>query len=213
MALGQQLFPFRREPGINFNWTDVNAATGYVEYDLTEIAVASVSTPIILPTSLKGILEGAVQAQAGSGTETDYTKEVDRDHDLEPFKLPTTIEGRAILRIGFSLENTTGTGTANAYAIIKIKKNDVVIASGQSSNLQVPTATTTVRVNNLGIDLPKTRFQKGDFLRITVEIWAKDTVGDQYHVGFAYNVDDEAFGDYGAGESRFPVIIPYKIDL
>jgi len=124
-------------------------------------------------------------------------KVLDHDYDLA-FNMPKRIKGK--LRAIFSIGNTTSvSGKAHeTYAIVKVRKWDgtteTEIANAQSET-HVRSAAQYIadsRTINVEVNISTLqKFNKGETLRITIEIWAKSSDGaDGNRSGYGHDPRD-----------------------
>jgi len=108
--------------------------------------------------------------------DTTFGKEVDIDFDLEITK-STTFDGQFFANIPTAI--TPASQTAEWYSIVRIRKWDgsteTEIVNAQGVGSSTSTGTNKSHLDAVQVDFPRTRFQKGQTLRLTIEIWAKTT--------------------------------------
>ena len=101
-----------------------------------------------------------------------YTKGGDYDFDVLCNK-PMTLQGKAIINVPFCFDGGLGD---NAYIITRVRKYN-----GAETELGLSTASQTIASSNVGpvgditctsCAIPLTGFKKGEYIRITVEVWA-----------------------------------------
>ncbi len=154
-----------------YNFTDVAEGTGIVEfnafmdtddsgnnYRLSEKVFFSSNNDITDQTI-------SIEEEVQLGNNQPLTKLYDKDFDLSPFNFPKDVRGTAFFQCGI-FHSTSGPGIA--YLVVKLKKGDAVIASVQSHNFL---GATNVQVVGLHFTVPRTHYEIGDPLRMTVELW------------------------------------------
>ncbi len=95
----------------------------------------------------------------------------DLDFDLSPFNQSIVIKGVAMINLNTNWR-TAGGSPALTYEV-KIRKwdgtNETEIASATTETYNPPTTTNGTKVMLLPITIPRTKFSKGETLRITVD--------------------------------------------
>lgn len=119
-----------------------------------------------------------IRTSVASSYGTSYTKELDIDFDVELGR-PLIVDGQFQGNIPISI-HIDGVQTVGAYCNVIVKKYDgsteTTIASGESDNRGGQGANSyTSHLHAVAFDLPRTKLKKGEFLRITVEVWAQTT--------------------------------------
>jgi len=129
------------------------------------------------------------------------TTVVDKDFDVE-FKSSQVIEGLAIAQL-----TCVPIGDTTVTPYIYIRKYS---RAGVETDLVSVTGTgaATTQQECYGLDVPQTKFKRGDFLRITVRI---DTNTSGAGAGGKFWHDPTGITDPGAGEdSEFKCWVPFK---
>jgi len=225
MTIGgpQNIFPSSKEININFDWTNIASATGYVSYDCHN-TIDSVGVKYVLIESsnrtglvgINGYSNGTAYCittgtkAAGAG----FSKIVDIDWDSTEFKKPRTLRGKTY--INFNVGNTCA-GAASAYAIVKIRKWDGAtetdILTIQSFTIGFNTGVQMAIA--LSGDISETLFKVGEQLRITIELWT-EIVADTIWLSLSGQPNDQAESNGGhsisAGNTRIIAAIPFKIE-
>ena len=233
MTIGgpQNIFPPSKEININFDWTDVASATGYVEYDcfttLDSVGVNRLLVESRNADDLQSIYSvggnplAPTTIYAVAVVNTAYTKGIDVDFDSTEFQLPRIIKGKAYFSFYGGTRRTGGAGTALWYFVIRVRKWD---GASETEIANVQTAPYTWVVDqvleySLDLDIPQTSFKRGEQLRITIEGWSKNSGGAGFGLNPAISGDPSNsagnHGDYpgfAAGTTRIICTIPYKLN-
>lgn len=144
----------------SYDWTDIASGTGYIRYYLMEVE----GDDNILSSNADYSDEiEETQTAKNSG---DYV-----EWDLTPFNKPTIIRGQLRATIGLSLTQAGATAT---YLKLKAYNYDgttaTLLAEGNLIR-QTGIGTTFKGVKTAQIDIPKTKFKKGDILRLRLELY------------------------------------------
>ena len=143
------------------------------------------------------------------GITTD-TKEQDIDFDVTTNN-SMTLEGTAIINLVLSAYAAGSTGDVSTYAILKLRKWDgtteTEIANATTQTLSNTTDDTSKYLTTaVNLTIPRTRFKKGDTIRITVEQYATIRGNSVCKVGIVNDPKGRAIGD--AETSVFCCFIP-----
>ena len=104
---------------------------------------------------------------------TALTKIFDFDFDLNVFNYPKILKGSALVSVPFKSDSDTGY-SITTYIIAKVRKWD------GSSETEIANATTPTIVVSasavaknflIPITIPETNFERGNTLRLTIEVW------------------------------------------
>jgi|24BtaG_2_1085350.scaffolds.fasta_scaffold02119_4 hypothetical protein len=222
MPLNQSsIFPPSREILINFNWTDLSSATGYVVYDGWGTDTSTGMIYNLLPSGNASSLSTPVStgtdkvSTSPPSTSNTYVKLLDLDFDTTEFQLTRNIEGTAIVRIG-GFMNEIGSGTGfDSYIILKLRKWD---GASETEIASVQSATQSIDNDQeysftLPITVPLTKLKKGEFLRLTTEYWGRSTSSTEFTLRFYHDPGDDVQSGSSAGNTRLVLAIPYKINV
>lgn len=158
--------------------------TSIVSYDFQDIANGTGIEAFYLGTSTdsSGIKNNILQSKTYTSSTTSETtdtvhatfiKVLDLDFDLSAFNGQRIVRGKS--RFHFSFRPDDGIAAMQAYIILKLIKYDGVNET-QIGTIQTATRSGTGQnVEVIEMDLTKTKFNKGDIMRLTVEGWAKHT--------------------------------------
>lgn len=162
------------------------------------------------------------------------TKAIDLDFDSTIFTIPKVLEGVMISNI--PIANTANTtSNSEAYCIMTIK---TVNPAAAETTIATTTSTTLVSAAGIyGIDgvgdtyfafnttIPRTRINKGDFIRITLELWLKQISGVDAVWALAHDPYGSAITrvnnanvalatpGFSAGDSTMTFLLPFEVTL
>ena len=141
------------------------------------------------------------------------------------FNVPQEVRGDAIVDVPCSFYNLGSATTEYLYIIAKIRKWDGTIetdiAEGSSP---VWTASTQANLHNYNmrtakVIVPATHFKRGEYLRLTVEAWAKGTVANNDRVVIGHDpanrsgMDGELYNRaWVSGATILKLQLPLRID-
>ncbi|KKL23461.1 hypothetical protein LCGC14_2425140, partial [marine sediment metagenome] len=152
-----------------------------------------------------------------------FAKKSDVDFDLSPFNLPRTLRGEMVVSIAASAKPSSGGKQIEMYFIVKLRKvsgSESDIVSVQSDTWQ--TGTTEVQNPNqflIPLTVPSTPYKKGDVLRVTIEMWARNSIGGTAIGKFGYghdpsnNFTPDTYTESNGITSRLMCFIPFKLDI
>lgn len=161
-----------------YDYLDIEEGTGVVVFYGASSMADTTETYFL---TRKALYSHSVNAQGTTvGAAPTFAKTLDLDFDLTTFNLPKRVKGtcRGNITVG-GRTKSAAPNSWSAYAIIRIKKNDVEIANTQTATLtnfgggainvkESQMLTFSVSLATL------TNFETGDTLRVTVEIWSHD---------------------------------------
>lgn len=225
----QKVIPGGAGTMLNYNYVDIAAGTGYVEYYLGGIYNNGVSGGILTDQAFYaepitffrwGTLSGAI------GGVVQFKKVVDKDFDVE-FKKSQTLRGDAIINIPAGIKNKENTYTSNSFVNVRIRKvvNGVEseIASSSSAILTGPALVNTYvyAEHCIKCAIPQTRISQGEKLRVTTELWAGGANADPERTMICFIGADPKnratlTGDeitFGTEPSIATIKIPFKLDI
>ena len=214
---------------INYDWVDVDAATGYISYD-GFAAADSVSVKYLLQkssdrwslwsfVSVNNLYGHFADTWSAQGDYRNLTKILDIDFDTTVFQKARTIKGKAYIKIPISTidHDLSGSVVTALYAIAKIRKwngtTETEIVSVQSPSLTTNTSINIHDLVMLSVDVPETLFAINDQLRLTVEVWLDVSTDTACEGVLSHDPQDKANG-FGmlAGETRLVFNCPFKIE-
>lgn len=210
---------FRKSPPflVSYNWIDIADGTGVIQF----YAFTSEDTSTIDHHLSAQVLTPSIGNTTGNTTDADWTLQEDIDFDLTTFNITKTIEGTAVVNFPL-LARGTGSGSfgSQVYVIVKIRKWDGTtetdLATAQTDMRATGTSASNRASINLQMPITKTVFNRGDTLRLTIEIWARRVGGSLsiaiWEVGHDPLNRDQ--GDFVAADYPTPMIlsIPFKIE-
>lgn len=207
----------------SYDYVDIANGAGYVKY-----YGANTQAGYILSRELIWS-DNIITKVTGSQSST-YAKFIDLDFDLK-LNVNKTINGKVIVNVPFGHWGGGDVDAYYSYAKIKIKKWDGV----DETLLGEETSTEVVYIggtwHNLGtpdiykfppvcaeIDLANEKINRGEYLRVTVEVWIKmitNETGSNHLAGIGHDPVARTLDVFGGTNttSKMTVHIPYKIDL
>lgn len=227
------IFPSGREILINYTWTDVATATGYILYDAWGTVSSTGTTYHLTPSNSMNTLFGSnftpkLLASAGTAATSKavYQKVTDIDFDTTEFQIPRTLEGTAILRLGGQFNESHDAANGGwQYFIVKIRKWNGA-AETEIASIQSSTKAWTDDGEfgfNLAVEIPRTTIKKGEQIRVTIECWLiVASIGTAVNIALGHAPSDVAttvtWSPYttmsiSAGNSRLPILLPFKIEV
>ena len=169
-----------------FSFTDLATGQGYVRYfAATGTDENILTTNVVLSNEIQTVVSFASLSSTPALA-------IDLDFDIE-FKVPQTIEGKAIVNVTIGTESESGGTSTNTFIIAKIRKVsggvETDLAENQSDTLQASDAAIETKVMLIEIEVPKTAFKIGDILRLTIEQWHFGLAGGTSNgdTGFAHD--------------------------
>lgn len=160
----------------------------------------------------------------GSEAGAAFVKVIDLDFDTSVINVPTILGGTMFSNIPI------GTGGAGAgvypeiYAVAVLKKvasggGETTISTGTSNTLVVSTSQYSDTYFAFSSSVPKTAFKIGEKIRVTIEIWLRNTGVGTALCSVAHNpmgdliASVSSYPAFTAGNTILKVILPFKIDL
>lgn len=213
LNFGQQLFPPRGELLASYDYFDVASGTGVVNF-----YGGNTSGGYILA---KGTFYSCPVITRAMITTANYVKEIDVNFDVE-FNLPRTISGKTIVNVPIGVySGAVGPTTLDAYSIVKVIHYDgsTPTTLATSANGTVLTYTGGVGgkygTNALEVDITEKHFKRGEILRLTVEVWARDSASTQ-NVLLGHDPKDRGTSnfdtyDFGTANTILSFQVPFKI--
>jgi hypothetical protein len=211
--------PYQDKVYINYDWTDVDSATGYVVYDGMTTEDDEGHKYDLKKSSERNDLF-TDSTNPGNGVPgvyyTTYTKVTDLDFDTTTFQKARTIRGTGYIKAFVVLTGDEASMSACCYLVFRIRKYDgsteTEIASEQSR-----TDVFGEGANNemfcVDITIPETTINVGEKLRLTVEVWLKGNNGGgstwKCHANLYWNVRNDTDDNTN---QRLISIVPFKIE-
>ena len=167
---------------VSYNFVDIATGTGYVNYYAGTASGANVLSNF--PFYSDSILS------TNTITSPDYTG-VSLDLDFTVLlNNPIDIKGNAIVDVPVGFVNIAGNSTAKTFIKAFIKKwdgvnPDVTLGGGSSSEWTTATTAGNWNYNIRTATIPITTVQhikRGEYLRLTVEVWGKESVNAQNRI-------------------------------
>lgn len=220
---------------VNMSFTEFSSGKGIVEFFLGTISGAN-----ILPNRLSNneFYSDKVFNLGTTSTSQTYIKAIDLDYDAD-FLRPMIIEGQAIFNLPLGLGNDEA-GTFIFYPHVRVRKwdgtNETEIADMSGAVIVLAPGAINQKVfhsRSIALDIPRTKIRKNESLRLTIEVWAKNTDGtSDYQVAFLSDPQNRLvrlptgyetwvvgsggncdFSSTTGAFSKASVQIPFKIDL
>ncbi len=210
---------------VNYSFIDVATGTGYATYFAGTASGANVLSPNVFNSN-------SVNTNAAVLNNT-YVKYIDVDFDVL-FNLPQDIRGNAIVDVPLGFEaRDASLGGHYSYIVAKLIKLDTdrtteleEIGEGSSPEWIVGAGwggagAFKFNIRSARIVVPHTHYKRGESLRLTVEVWAKDTASannKQVIMGHdpanRSSLDGEAYNScFASGASILKLQLPLRIDL
>ena len=175
-----------RSSGANntlYEFTDIASQTGYI----TLYASTHINDGTNIVFRLSNFVSSSHTRNASQGLSTyssttadAFTKIIDLDFDILLNK-SMTLRGTAIINVPFRIHES-GTGNCVGYILARIRKWDgateTEIASGTGKEDEFNT-TAAYLMASISIPITAYTIPGGNYLRITIEGWAKNTVSGQ----------------------------------
>ena len=203
----------------NYTFTEVISGTGYLKlYGINTVNISTFDYHLIGQQVFSN--DQATKGDTASGT---FTKIIDLDFDIE-FGFPQTLKGTAIVNIpnGFST-----TGNYQTYVIARLTHID---ADATETQIGADQQTDTLNYSGEGlpggdaevaalrIPITTTKIKRGETIRLTTEMWMRNTgsvtdgVGEIGHdpTGAPTTILSKA---EGAQSTALALWLPIKIDL
>ena len=206
MPLDQDLTEFTTvsQAITSFNFTDVVSGTSYLRVFGT--GTKNNGSKILTQSQLEGDLPS-----------TPSTSNFEVNFDLK-FEKTLIVEG--ILFVAWSLETDTGTTNTSTVEIFHVDAADSETSIGtEVAGRAIGTALRSHR-NLTKFEIAATTFKKGDTLRITVGIWARETIeggGGLLAYGFGHDPKSRTSSDTEvlvANEpTDFQINIPFELNI
>lgn len=222
MALNfSELFPPGRVPNLNYDYSQVSANIGSIEFDLAPVIASASFEKRLISTSFSRTMYPTATGISGvnytaSGSTTSSTTEniIDADFDTNTFQSSAIIQGDMLVRIPYAID---GTGDRITIVFrIRLKKYDGTTETEIASALLSSVAfTSTLELcANAVLVVPKTIIKKGELLRVTLEMDASNDDNVTTVEGYiCYDPNDQAQTNFTAGNSRSVVSIPFNIEV
>ena len=204
---------YRKSPAslISLDFVEAATGTGFVTYYAGEGLTNSLSNNVFFSNT--------VITTGGLVDQTSYTKELEMDFNVE-FTIPQTIEGTAIVEVPVGLWTASATSDSQwMYITARIKNSAVEIATANSPIWATGAWGTGYKyqMRTVHITVPKTRFKKGDTLRLTVEYWAKGNAATAKTTFIGHDPEGRATSDsealtFGTEPSILKFQFPMRVE-
>ena len=193
----------------SYDYTDIAEGTGVVIF--YGFTAKDDTTETFLLSTQASIYSNGVISSAATTTSGTYVLEVEKDFDIE-FNRPQRIKGKGYATITSTYTHNTGNGSM--YVHVKLRKWDgtteTEIADGQTAVVNF-SAATVYQTNTVPLTIAtQEHFKKGDILRITVEVYAKQADGSGT-VGFLHDPVNRTQATEDT--AQFINYIPFVLDI
>lgn len=188
MALTEK-FVAAPEPLVSYDFSDIAGGTGSIAFS-TFVADLSGSNLYALETEeidTLGPSQGGTNTIVGNGAGAAEVNKI--TFETQELKLPRLIWGKVWASFTWSLLNGTGSNSYG-FIVMKVLKNDDVIAQLQTSSITVNNGTNATRTSTLGVDMPKTFIAVGD--KIKVSFHGENTSGVGVVTRLYHDVDNRS---------------------
>lgn len=217
----KKVTPGGAETLISYDYFDASSGTGYQTYyaGMTGIASGALSNNVFFSNNLN---------TNALITTTTFAKYIDKDFDVL-LNMPINVQGDAIVDVpmGFYHNGNSASPTADTFILARLRKYDgtteteVALASSAIWTAGVAVASLfNYNMRTCKIRVPMTHYKSGEYLRLTIEAWAKEGQANNnqviiYHDGAnRSDMDGETFNNsLVSGASILKLQLPLKIDL
>jgi hypothetical protein len=187
---------YRKSPQklVSYDFTDLLTGRAYKTYYGGRTAQGYFATTQAQNSDFENLTTISTQFTSGGNA-----KRIDIDFDIT-FDIPQTIEGDLIIN-GTVGSVSPDSGKAKENLVVQALKNGVHVASAATLHVFVGDNQVNTPASNehaVILTMPKTRFNKGDVLKLTHEVWAQETAGGKNskvslaHDGGNRNDDNDA---------------------
>lgn len=195
---------------VTYSFDDIVSGIGYIT--LYPAVMGSAGNAILTSTTLwSQPYQSDSQWTAGSG----FEKRQEYDFDLEINK-QTVIEGKGYFNFPVYARNLTSANDTPVYIKTIVAKWDGSTETVISSDYQSATWNGTSSAYYMlasTAEITRTTFNKGEYLRLAIEVWANGTTGQSIQVAINFNPSnsDKDWDTSGEIPSRASALIPIKI--
>jgi hypothetical protein len=128
------------------------------------------------------------------------------------------LNGLAILNVPIFVVAAGVLNSNNAYVIAKIRKWDGATETeicNNQSNTSTAGASDVYKMTAIDLTVPITHFKKGEYLRLTIELWGMTTDANTHAVSFASDPMNRTAGWDGTAvvPSRLMFQCPVRLNL
>ena len=217
------IFPQARELLVNYDWIDILSATGYITFDGINAVDSTGDKYILLDhTAAAGAFGNDNRSPVPAQDATSFitvvggggvgpTRCINISFDLSAFQLPRTVEGNAFVGLTLGADVSVDVSDVQVKAIFKKNTTTIVTTSSEIRDLSSNTENSFA----LKLVVPKTKFKKGDYIKLTIEVWSTDSDD----IGLFHIPDNTAHSgstrvaNGSAGNTRLSLAVPFKLDF
>jgi len=198
-------------PLITFSFTDVAEGTGIQTFFLANTKEDTTTSYLLTGNEIYS--NDQIETVSLAIDTSSFTKFGDFDFDTSVLNLPRNIRGTLSSNLFWSIQKATGF-VCQGYIILKLRKWDGTTET-EVTSVQSETVTSTQagveQISAVQVLVSDTHFKKGDTIRLTVEVWAKNTdPSNQGTIKFG-NDPQNRIDDISEG-SKSTVYMPFRID-
>ena len=209
----------------SYSFSDVATGLGYMKF----FAGRSLSSNVLSNVQYSsGVADPSTAHEqnythVSSLNNTTFSKQIDLDFDAL-LSQTRRIKGFGVVSASLAC-TATGGGTGACYALARVRKWDgstETEIAASVSGVQLTSAMTPSNARtSLDVNIPETLIKKGEYLRLTIEVWAKHSSGgaaytDIYlaHDPAGNTTGTAAWDDVGGSTpSDLSFLCPVRIDL
>lgn len=194
----------------NYNFVDIASGTGYINF----YAGKTVDLNLL---SNNTFYSDSYVFSGNSGTSSAWAKVLDYDYDVL-LNRPLDLQGLSIVNVPIMVTASGALNSNNAYVIIKLRKWDGAtetdICNNQSSTTTA-VASDVYKMTATDLTVPITHYKKGEYLRLTIELWGMTTDNNTHAVSFASDPMNRTTGWDGTAvvPSRLLFQCPVRLNL
>lgn len=207
----------------NYDYTDIAAGTGIEEF------YAGISSGANMLSNVKFYSDKVFTLALGSGAAT-FVQAVSGAFNVT-MNLPRIIGGLSVVNIPFGMWTTSTAHTFSFYTVAEVVRvsdgaaTSLVSGAGRIQALPFTAADNKHGMNAIVLDIPRTKFKKGDVLRLNAQLWEAKTAGtaSTYYVWMGHDPMNRASTDeelaqaanrtFGTDPSILTFQVPFKLDI
>lgn len=191
----------------NYNFVDIVAGTGIINF------YAGSSVDLLLLSNHEFYSEPILHTYAIANAMAAQLA-VSIDFDVYVNR-PLNIFGKTILNVPLSL---SASSASHAYIIARVYKQSGGVETeicNNTSNTYDGAAAITYKMSAIDLDMALTHFKIGDILRLTLDVWAYNTVSAAHTVSIGHDPMNRTTGwdATGAVPSKLTFQVPVRLNL